>query len=234
MLFRSVAWHDHYVTYGEGDKFAPQCAVPSTEFPARFVKHFAMRGSLMPLGVPTWALRAPRSNAYSWVFQSFIDEVAHAAGKDPVQFRVDLLNSEQYPAAADGDGFDAKRAAGVLLEAAERAGWSKRGTLPKGRGMGVAWQYSHRGYFAEVADVTVEANNSVRVNKVWVVGDIGRQIVNPSMATNQAQGGVIDGMSQLMNYEITIDAGRVVQSHFNNYPPVRIRQAPPEIGRAHV
>jgi isoquinoline 1-oxidoreductase beta subunit len=224
-----VAWHDHYVTFGEGDKFAPQCAVPSTEFPARFVKHFAMRGSLMPLGVPTWALRAPRSNAYSWVFQSFIDELAHAAGKDPVQFRVDLLNSEQYPAAADGDGFDARRAAGVLLEAAERSGWSKRGALPKGRGMGVAWQYSHRGYFAEVADVTVEANNTVRVNKVWVVGDIGRQIVNPSMATNQSQGAVIDGMSQLMNYEITIEAGHVVQSHFNNYPPVRIRQAPPAI-----
>ena len=116
-----------------------------------------------------------------------------------------------------------------VLEAAERAGWSKRGTLPKGRGMGVAWQYSHRGYFAEVADVTVEANNTVRVNKVWVVGDSGRQIVNPSMATNQSQGAVIDGMSQLMNYEITIDAGRVVQSHFNNYPPVRIRQAPPAI-----
>ena len=157
------------------------------------------------------------------------DLLAHAAGKDPVQFRVDLLNSEQYPAAADGDGFNAKRAAGVVLEVAERSGWSRRGTLPKGRGMGVAWQYSHRGYFAEVADVTVESNNTVRVNKVWVVGDIGRQIVNPSMAINQSQGAVVDGMSQLMNYEITIDAGRVVQSHFNNYPPVRIRQAPPAI-----
>jgi isoquinoline 1-oxidoreductase beta subunit len=225
-----VAWRDHYVTYGDGDKFAPQCNLPPTEFPARFVPHFAMRASLMPLGVPTWALRAPRSNAYSWVFQSFIDELAHAAGKDPVQFRVDLLNQPQLPPPTDGaDGFDHTRALGVLKAVAERSGWDKRGPFPKGRAWGVAFQYAHRGYFAEVVDVTVDDMNRVKVNKVWVVADIGSQIVNPSAAVNVSQGAVIDGLSQLMSYEITIDAGKVVQNNFDTYTPVRMRQAPPAI-----
>ena len=79
--------------------------------------------------------------------------------------------------------------------------------------MGVACHYSHRGYFAEVAEVTIGANNTVRVSKVWVVGDVGRQIVNPSAAINQVQGAVIDGLGELMAQEITIENGRTVQSN---------------------
>lgn len=95
--------------------------------------------------------------------------------------------------------------------------------------MGIACHFSHRGYFAEVAEVTVSEGNALRVNKVWVAADVGRQIVNPSNAINQVQGAVIDGLSELMAQEITIENGRTVQSNFNQYQLLRMRNAPPAI-----
>jgi isoquinoline 1-oxidoreductase subunit beta len=80
-----------------------------------------------------------------------------------------------------------------------------------------------------VAEVSVDGKKAVTVHKMWVVADVGRQIVNPSAATNQAQGAVIDGMSALMGYEITFERGRAVQGNFTEHPPLRIRQTPPEI-----
>ena len=95
--------------------------------------------------------------------------------------------------------------------------------------MGVAFHFSHMGYFAEVAQVSVTSANRLKVHKVWVAADIGSQIINPSGAENMAQGAVIDGLSELMAQEITIEKGRVMQTNFDKHPLVRLTQAPPEI-----
>ncbi|MEM7414585.1 MAG: molybdopterin cofactor-binding domain-containing protein [Gemmatimonadota bacterium] len=218
---RLVAWRNHFVSFGSGERFASSASVRNTEFPAAFIPNMEMGASLVPLGVPTGALRAPGSNALAFVYQSFIDELAAESGVDPLRFRLDLL-----AAAGEGAALDAERMARVLREVAAMADWENRGSLPRGTGKGIAFHYSHSGYVAEVVQATVTQDGELTVDDVWAAIDIGRHIINPLNAENNAQGACIEGISHALGQEITIDRGRVEQANFDEYPLLRINQAP--------
>ncbi len=201
--------------------------IPGNEFPRGFVANFTVHSApVTPFDIPTGALRAPGTNGVSFVMQSFIDEIAVAAGKDPLQYRLDLLANPVGEAAA---AFNASRARGVLEAVRDMSDWNNRSSLPKGTGKGVAFQYAHAGYVAYVVEAAVGADKKIDINKAWVAIDIGRQIVNPSESINLVQGAFVEAMSHMMAWEITIDKGRVVQRNFNNYQPTRITHVPSTI-----
>lgn len=219
-----VGWHNHFVTLGEGGTAARSAGMSATEFPARFIPNYRYDLSMTPCGVPTGPLRAPGSNAISFVVQSFIDELAHAAGADPVAFRLKLLGDQPMVGQAPS-GYAAGRMAAVVKLAAEKAGWGRK--LPKGSGLGIAFHYSHLGYFAEVVEVAVAPDGAVKLVKVWVAADVGRQIINPFGALNQVEGSVLDGLSGALHQKISIQNGAAVESNFSDYQLMRINEAPP-------
>jgi isoquinoline 1-oxidoreductase subunit beta len=184
--------------------------------------------SLIPTIIPTGWLRAPASNALSFVHEGFWDELAHAAGQDPVAFRLAHMRARvAADAQATGEGkpkLDIGRLAAVLELVAQRSGWGDQ-SLPSGVGMGVGCYFSHRGYFAEVARVRVSNDGDWRVEKVWVVGDVGSIILNPLGARAQVAGSIVEGISQ-MRCAVDFKDGRTVPTNIPDFDLVRMPDAP--------
>ncbi|MDB5756411.1 MAG: isoquinoline 1-oxidoreductase, partial [Massilia sp.] len=233
-----VAWHNHFVTFANRiERDGASVLQPGSggslsgdEFPGRWLGNFLLEQTPLECRIPMGPWRAPGSNVFAWVFHSFIDELAHAAGRDPLEFRLELLGQQDIVAGTGerGQPYNVGRMKRVLREVADKAGWGKR-SFPRGQGQGIAFHFSHRGYIAEVAEVTVSREGVLKVDRVVVVSDIGAQIVNLSGAENQVQGSVIDGLSTLMYPELDIDKGRVVQSNFHEYPLLRMPDTPAKI-----
>ena len=231
-----TAWRQHFVTYGDDKHSTSGGGIGGDAYPADFPPAYALYTSSQPLMLRTGALRAPGDNAYCWVAQSFLDELAHAAKRDPLDFQLELLSNKKAPwSSSERDAVGdheptgpsvliPERYKGVLELVAEKSGWANRSKTP-GRGMGIAAWFCHLGYFAVVADVGVDAQNKVTVHRIWAAGDVGSQIINPAAAENIAFGGIIEGMSH-MGQEITLEDGKVQQSNFQNHPIMRMRQAP--------
>ena len=235
---RVSAWHNHFVTFAnriqkDGQSILQPgsgAALSADEFPGRWIKNCLLEQTALECSIPMGPWRAPGSNVFAWVFQSFIDELAHAASRDPLAFRLELLGDQDMVQGSGDRGipYNVARMKHVLQQVAEKSSWGQR-QFPRGQGQGMACYFSHRGYIAEVAEVTVSKKGELTVDRVVVVSDIGSQIVNLSGAENQVQGSVIDGLSTLMYPELTIEGGAIVQSNFHQYPLLRMPQSPPRI-----
>jgi isoquinoline 1-oxidoreductase beta subunit len=173
--------------------------------------------------VPRAWWRSVENSFNGFVVESFIDELAAAAGQDAVQFRKSLLVKPANWKAKSEDDPDPARLRGVLELAAEKAGWGT--PLPKGRGRGIAAFCSFGSYFAEVVEVTVKGSE-FKIDRIVAAVDCG-QIVNPESVRSQTEGAIIYGLSAALKNEITIKNGAVEQTNFDGYDPIRISEAPP-------
>ena len=214
---RMIAFDHHFITFGANGETVSGADLSPNHYPAGLVPNFRLRQSLVETNVPTGPWRSPGHSAYGWVYQCFFDEVAQAAGRDPLEFRLDML-SRSY-----GDvQIDRQRMSDVLKLAAKNAGWGSR-EVGDGRGLGLAVHYDHGAYVAYVVEVA--ANGSfVKVDKVYAAVDCG-PVINLSGAKNQVEGGFVDGLSTA-NLEVTFVDGAAQQGNFDDYELLRIGQAP--------
>jgi len=227
-----VALKDHFVTFGTGGKPVRAAEMEPSEFPGQMVPNVHYGMTTMPTFMPTGWLRAPTSNAMAFVFQSFLDEVAEAAGLDlPELMRRTLGEGRMVAGKENAPPFNTARARAIVDKVCSMAGWNPGRPAGKtGEGRGFGFYFSHAGYFAEVVDVSVVDGATIRVDRAFVAGDVGAHVINPVNALHQAQGSVIDGMAQaIAGQKIELVDGAVAQENFNDYPLLRIDSAPPTI-----
>ncbi|MSO99276.1 MAG: xanthine dehydrogenase family protein molybdopterin-binding subunit [Rhodospirillaceae bacterium] len=219
-----IGLRDHFITFSADGK-TPVIGgnITAEEFPMPLIENAHLTQTMLPLGTPCGAWRAPRSNSVAFAVQSFIHELATAAGRDHLEFLLEIMGEPRWLAPGTPGALNTGRASGVIKLAAEKAGWGR--AMPPGRGLGLAFYFSHAGHIAEVAEVSVDATMNVRVHKVTVAADIG-PIVNLSGAENQVQGSVVDGLSTMMNLELSIEHGRIQEGNFHDYPILRMAEAP--------
>lgn len=239
-FYRPAGWHrlqagidpagkllvmrNHFISFGANDKTVRAAEFNPAEFPLQLLSDVQVGQTLMTTTVPTGWLRAPTSNAMGFVFQGFLDEVATAGGRDLPTLMRELLGSPRALPDMEGmPGFDTGRARGVVDKVCTMAGWPN---TPAGKSRGFGFYFSHRGYFAEIVEITLNGGE-IAVEKVFVAGDIGSQIINPINARHQVEGAIIDGLGQAMaGQAIELVDGAVTQANFDSYPLPRIETTP--------
>jgi isoquinoline 1-oxidoreductase beta subunit len=221
---RLLALTDHFISFGADGKTLRAAEFNKAEFPLQLLANTDVGQTLMATNVPTGWLRAPTSNAMAFVFQGFLDEVAAAGGRDlPTLMRELLGPARQLPDSDGMPGFNTGRARAVIDKVCAMADWPK---TPPGKARGFGFYFSHRGYFAEIVEISLN-QGEVIVEKVFVAGDIGSQIINPGNARQQVEGAIIEGLGQaIAGQAIELVDGAVTQANFDTYPLPRIDATP--------
>ena len=195
------------------------------DFPAALLPNLRMEWLAVRSGMTRGSWRAPAHTANAFAVESFVDEVAHAAGRDPLQVRLEMLGAPRELPYSNHGGpvFDTGRLANVLKLAADGIGWGRK--PGPGRGIGLAAHFTFGGYAAHAMEVSVDGNGEYRIERCLCAVDVGRA-VNPLGLQAQMMGGTIDGLSTARELEIAIEGGRVRTGNFGDYPLLQMKDAP--------
>jgi isoquinoline 1-oxidoreductase beta subunit len=203
----------------------PEHPIHANRFPAGAVDNYLAEGWELPSNITIGAFRAPGSNFNAAAEQSFLDELAEAMGKDPIDFRLELLKRAKENAVGKNNDYDVDRYAGVLKLVKEKSGWNNPENKKYSRG--VAAYFCHNSYAAHVVDV-VKKDGQPYVERVFSAIDCGI-VINPDAATNMVQGAVVDGIGNAFYGGLTHKDGVAEQNNFNRYRMIRYREAPKKI-----
>jgi isoquinoline 1-oxidoreductase beta subunit len=203
----------------------PEHPIHANRFPAGAVDNYLAEGWAIPSNITIGAFRAPRSNFNAAAEQSFLDELAEAMGKDPIDFRLELLKRAKENPVGKNNEYDADRYAGVLKLVREKSGWNNSENKKYSRG--VAAYFCHNSYAAHVVDI-VKKDGQPYVEQVFSAVDCG-VVINPDAAINMVQGAVVDGIGNAFYGGLIHKEGVSEQNNFNRYRMIRLREAPKKI-----
>ena len=227
---RLIAWDQHLANpsryaYALAKRPPVDSELYPDDFPARFLPHVRLAYTPVESGIPLGAWRSTLHSSNAFAVQSFVDELAHAQDRDPLELRLELIGAPRRLdyAGHGGPVFDTGRLAGVLRLAADKAGWSR--PLEAGRARGIAGHFTFGSYAAHVVEVSRDPAGRVRIDRIVAAVDCGR-VVNLSGAEAQVQGGTLEGLGAALYGEITVQGGRTDQSNFDGYRLLRLREAP--------
>lgn len=227
---RVVGWHHHIAApstdsfySGQNSPDADGVQIAGSGATAGTVPNYRCEFSYAKTAVPRGWWRAVDLTSNVFVVQSFMDELAAAAGRDPMALRRELIGPPQTTPPTDPERVNIWRLRNVFELAAQKGGWGQK--VPAGRGRGIAGAFGFGSYVAQVAEVSVNRDAGVRVHRVVCVVDCG-QVINPDMVAAQMEGGIVFGLSAALKGAITVQNGRVQQSNFHEYQMLRIGEMP--------